>query len=142
MRLGIGYPDTDTEYTIIWEDPSRKLTSNIEPVCTRKDILKARDEAYKAYCDDRLLQAAVDIASSTFKYHGVELGVSPRGRIMLITACKAYAFLKGRDYVINQDIVDLAPPVLAHRLKLRDLQIDAVKLIREDTLARIKEIDY
>ncbi len=142
MRLSLGYPDPKTEYDIIKNDPSRKIMPNIKFVCEKKEILAAREEAEAVFCDDRLIKTAVSISGATRIHSGVELGVSPRGSLMLIQAAKTYAFIKERDYVIDQDIIDLAPLVLAHRLKLKDTKLNPESLIREITLAKFEEIQY
>jgi MoxR-like ATPase len=68
------------------------------------------------------------------------LGASPRAGLHLLGAAKAFAFVKGRDFVIDEDLALLAVPVLAHRVRLRDPRAQADKFIREICLARIDGI--
>jgi MoxR-like ATPase len=76
----------------------------------------------------------------TRTHKGFLLGASPRAALHLLEAAKALAFVKGRTFVIDEDIAALAGPVLAHRLKLRDPRAQGEKLIREICLARIDGI--
>ena len=143
MRIEIGYPDTLSEYEIVKDNPSYSVLPKISPVCSKEEILKARKTAAeKVFCDERLIKASVNIAVSTRKHRGIELGVSPRGSLMLVKAAKAYALIKGRGYVIDQDIVDLAPLVMSHRLRLKDIKIEPRSLIREIAVAEISRIKY
>ncbi len=143
MRVEIGYPDAAYEYEIVRDNPSFTILPKVKPVCSKKEILNARKTASElVFCDERLLKVSVDIAVSTRRHRGIELGVSPRGSLMLVRIAKAYALIKGRSYVIDQDIIDLAPLVMSHRLRLKDIKIDSHKLIREIALAEISKIRY
>jgi MoxR-like ATPase len=111
-------------------------------VCGREGVLAARERVGEVACDDRLLAAAVAVAAATRGHAGVELGASPRASLMLVRACRSLALVRGRDYVIDQDLVDLAPPVLAHRLRLKDARLDPDALVREIALAELARTPY
>ncbi|MEW5815325.1 MAG: AAA family ATPase [Spirochaetota bacterium] len=134
LRLRLGYPDLETEYEIVRDDPVVKTLPGLEPVGGKADVLHARRTAYSLHCDEKLMRSAVLLASTTRASHDLALGVSPRGSLMLIDACKAYALVKGRDYVIDQDIIDLAPLVYTHRLRLKDIKLDPEDMIRKNAL--------
>jgi MoxR-like ATPase len=71
----------------------------------------------------------------------VEIGVSPRGSVSLYRAAQALALVEGRDYVVPDDIKELAVPVLAHRLMLKEgagRQAEASRLIVEEILQRVE----
>jgi MoxR-like ATPase len=131
MRLSLGYPDLESEYSIVKDDPSRRIMPHLEPVCTKDEILEAQVNVDEIYCTQELMETAVNIAAATREYPGVELGVSPRASIMLVTAARAYALVKGRTYVVDQDIVECAPLVFAHRLILNDTSLQSYTIIRE-----------
>ena len=124
------------------EDPAHKILPVIKPVCGKKEILQLGKEAEKVFCDDKIAGIIIDIAESTRVHNQIELGVSPRGSLMLLRACKSFAFIKGRSYIIDQDVIDLAPLVFAHRIKVKDPEMNPVSFIRETALARFDEIDY
>jgi MoxR-like ATPase len=140
MRLEIGYPSAEVETAIVKDDPSVTVMPAVEPVCTRRDILNAREAARQVHVDDALYRAVVGVAGETREHRAVEYGVSPRGSLMLVHAARAYALVNDRDYVVDQDIIDLAPAVLGHRIKVHDARTDPRALIREVTLSHVQRI--
>jgi MoxR-like ATPase len=142
MKLRIGYPEEEIEVGIVKDDPALKILPKIRPLCGKEDILRAREASERVFCDERLIRCAVSLSKATRKHRGVELGASPRGSLMLIHAARAYALIKGRAFVIDQDLVDMAPRVIAHRLKMKDIRLDPESLVREVTLAELSKFDY
>jgi len=142
MKLKVGYPDENQEIDIVKENPSIKIMPNIKPVCGKEDILEIQNIADNIYCDEKLIKTAVSVVNMTRKHQGIELGASPRASIMLIKAAKAYALVKGREYVIDQDIIDLASLIIAHRLKLKDINLDIEYEIRSYTINQLAELKY
>jgi MoxR-like ATPase len=142
MKLKIGYPEQEEELSILKDDPAGKIMPSLKPVCGKEEIIAARRTAENVYCDERLMRAAVAVSVATRRHRGIELGCSPRASLMLVKAARAYALVKGRDYCIDQDLVDLAPLVMAHRLRFKDLRIDPGNLLREMTLHELARIDY
>jgi len=142
MRLSIGYPDSDAEYLIVTEDPSVKTVPLLRPVCSVSDILNAREAAQQIHCDERLIRTVIEVASSTRAMDGIDVGISPRGPLMLLKSAKALALLRGRGYVIDQDLLDLAEPVLAHRLIFNNAKKCGINIIRELMLDSLDKIDY
>jgi len=142
IRLEIGYPDEADEIGIVLDNPAKKILPSLKPICGKADILAAREMTERVYCDHRLIKLAVHITSSTRKHKGIELGASPRATQMLIQAARAYAVVKNRNYVIDQDIIDLAPSVLTHRLILKDIRIKAQTMVREISLNALSKLEY
>lgn len=140
MKLSIGYPDRESEFDIVKNDPSEKTLPEIEPICTPGEVEELMATAASVHCDDRLIRCAVDITARTRNHSSVLMGVSPRGSLMLIKACRAYAMISGRDYVTDQDLVDLAPLVFAHRIRLKNVKKSAVELIEEAASVEIQKI--
>ena len=87
-----------------------------------------------------LKEAIADIIRDTRIHKGFVLGASPRAGLHLLEAAKALALVRGRNYVIDEDLALLAVPVLAHRIRLRDPRAQGDKFIREICLARISGI--
>jgi MoxR-like ATPase len=142
MRIGIGYPDHEVEFAIVRDDPSATVMPVIKPICGKDEILEGRIWASRVFCDDRLIRAAVAVSAATRSHQGIELGASPRGSLMLVHAARALALVKGREYVIDQDLVDLAPLVIAHRLRRKDARLDPDRLVREIVLAELSRMSY
>jgi MoxR-like ATPase len=61
---------------------------------------------------------------------------------MLVRAARAFALVRGREYVVDQDLIDLAPPVIAHRLRLKDTRTDAGALVREIVMSELSRLSY
>ena len=117
MRLKMGYPEENDELSILNSDTAGDL-SLISPVLSAEDIFSMKNAASDIICSDALNRYIIAIAERTRNDEGILLGVSPRGSIALQTAAKAYALLKGRDYVSPDDIKYLSVHVLSHRILL------------------------
>ena len=142
MRLAIGYPDPEVEAGIVRDDPAATVLPGVRPVCGKADILAAREAVLAVFCDDALVRAAVGVSTATRSHSGVELGSSPRGSIMLVRAVRALALVRGRQYVIDQDLVEMAPLVIAHRLRMKDGRVRPGELVRELVMAELSRIRY
>jgi MoxR-like ATPase len=142
MKLAIGYPDPEVEVGIVRDDPAATVMPSVRPVCGREEVLAARAAVDRIHCDDKLLRAAVGVSAATRTHPGIALGASPRGSLMLVRAARAHALLEGRDYVIDQDLVDLAPLVIAHRLRLKDARADARALVRDICMSELSRLSY
>jgi MoxR-like ATPase len=142
MKLRIGYPDPQVELGIVRDDPSATVMPNVRPVCGREEILAARARVDGIYCDEKLMRTAVGVSAATRAHRGISLGASPRGSLMLVRAARAFALVQGREYVIDQDLIDLAPIVVAHRLRLKDARTDPNSLVREIVMSELSRISY
>ena len=140
LRLRVGYPERAVEEGIVRDDPAATVMPGIKPVCRRDEVLAARRRAEAVFFDGRLLSTVVGVTAGTRAHPGIELGASPRAGIMFARACRALALVRGRDHVIDQDLVDLAPLVLAHRLRLKDVRTDADALVREIVMIELARI--
>ena len=137
MKLSMGYPDRESELAILDENPSETGLSRLEPVIRLTDFIAAKKAAASVFCHQSLKEAIADMIRDTRIHKGFSLGASPRAGLHLLSAAKAYAFIKGRDYITDEDLATLASPVLAHRIRLRYPRSHGGKPIREICLARI-----
>lgn len=120
MRLSIGYPDFETEVQIIrGENPLEKI-ERLKPLAKLQDILSSFQNIKRFYVSPEVAQMIVRIAHSIREHPKVLLGVSTRGLMHLVACAKSLAFTKGRDFVVPEDILELAPLCLAHRIVVRD----------------------
>jgi len=140
MKLSMGYPDRIAELEILDENPAEKGLANLKPVIKLADFMAAKEAAGAVFCHQALKEAIADIIRDTRIHRAFTLGASPRAGLHLLEAAKALATVRGRDYVIDEDIAILAAPVLTHRVKLRDPRAQGEKFIREICLARISGI--
>ena len=110
VRLTMGYPNLESEVAML------KSKQNLVPVDTAEDILQARKVVENIYVSDQVFQYIVMLANATRNNEYIKLGLSPRGTIALLRMTKATALLKGRDYVIPDDVIYSFKDVVLHRL--------------------------
>lgn len=116
MQISMGYPEKEEELAILDRFDSENPLDALTPVCTSDDLAALKQAAQEIYVHPVLKDYLVDLVHATRHDSQIINGVSPRGSLALFRAVKAYAFLKGRDFVVPEDIKTLAVPVLAHRL--------------------------
>jgi len=144
LKLRITYPNKDEEKQIM-EQIAVVGEPEIKPVVNPKAIISARELCKKIYIDDKIKDYILDIVFATrqpAKYGLEELpgliryGASPRASIYLATTARALAFLKRRGFVIPEDIKELAPDVLRHRIILT-YEAEAEEVTTDDVIQKI-----
>lgn len=118
MRLSLGMPDKQEELLILERFQQEEPLQTLESVAGVEDIRQAQKEYRQVYVHPHLKEYLVEICQRTRHMGEVLGGVSPRGTIAFYQAVRAYAYIQGRDYVVPEDVKELAVPVLAHRLIL------------------------
>lgn len=120
VRLQLGYPTRNEEIEIIRRRMMRaKEDVILEPVADSKKILELQQTVEEIHVDDDILSYIADIVQPTRAQRQVEVGSSPRGSIALFKLGRARAVFHGRDYVIPDDIKEVAVPALVHRLIMK-----------------------
>jgi MoxR-like ATPase len=125
MKVLVGYPSEDEEFVIV--ERVTGVALGVATVASTDQLAALQRECRKGYVDPSLIQYAVRLVTATrfpdrfglgalARY--LSYGASPRATIHLIEGARALAFLRGRDYVLPEDVTDLAPDVLRHRLVL------------------------
>jgi MoxR-like ATPase len=120
LTLKIGYPDRSSEEEIL--ESQRRIThpvSDIEAVTELKIVLSMQQLVVDVHVSPALRGYILDITEQTRKEHRLRLGVSPRGSLALYKGAQALAAIRGRDYVIPEDIKELFIPVCAKRVIVR-----------------------
>ena len=125
MKVLVGYPTEEEEFVIV--ERVTGAAHDVVPVASTDELAALQKECRQGYVDPSLMQYAVRLANATrapdrfgIKDLGKYLtfGASPRASIALIEGARALAFLRGRAYVLPEDVTDLAPDVMRHRLVL------------------------
>lgn len=125
MKVLVGYPTEEEEFVIVSRVTG--VAASLAAVATTEQLVAMQRECRNTYVDPALIQYAVKLtaASRDPERYGVsgmnnyiQYGASPRASINMIEGARALAYLRGRDYVLPQDLVDLAPDVMRHRLVL------------------------
>lgn len=119
IKMSLGYPVREEEKSLILEHGSHNPIDSLEAVVDCHEIPKMSAELEKIIMNDAVLNYMMDIVEATRKSDRITLGVSPRGAIGLYKCARAYACLKGRSYVLPDDIKFLVPYVLTHRIIIR-----------------------
>ncbi len=125
LKVVVGYPDSEDELTVV----QRSLAgmAEVRQILDLDALMSLRESVRKVYVDPALSRYAVRIATATRDPESVGLadlkpyiafGASPRGPISLMTSARALALIRGRDYVIPQDVRELATDALHHRIVL------------------------
>ena len=118
MKLSMGLPDKKEEVGILKRFILDQPYETLQAVCKKEQILAAREQVKKVHVHELLLEYMADLVQATRKDKEILSGVSPRGTMALLRASQAYAWIRGRDYVVPEDIKTVADPVMAHRLVL------------------------
>ena len=119
MKIRIGYPDLAAEKEVLDRPSTLHPAEELEPVLTAHDVLELQQDVEKVRLDDSLLEYLLAIVAMTRRSQFLSLGVSTRGASALSRAAKALAFSRERDYCVPDDIKELVPIVLPHRVTLK-----------------------
>jgi MoxR-like ATPase len=115
-RVSMGYPAASEEIAMLSARDARSPLDELEPVTDATEIDKLIDVVAGVHVAEPVQEYAVAIASATRQSPDLRLGASPRATLHLVRSGKALAGMSGRDYVTPDDLLALAPTVLAHRL--------------------------
>lgn len=116
LKIKLGYPTEEEEEEILLRFRTEDPLEVLEPVVSRGDLLEVIAQACRIRVEESVRRYIVSIPRSTREHEFLELGASPRGTLFLYRTSQALAALRGRDYVIPDDVKYLTPYVLGHRL--------------------------
>jgi len=118
MRISLGYPSKENEIEILQNYQGIRNLVDVHSVVSGDEILEMQQSVAQLKVHDDILAYIVKISEVSRSYEDLRLGASPRASIDLLKASKACAFIRGRDYVIPDDVKEMVIPVLGHRLIL------------------------
>ena len=118
MRISLGYPSFAEEMSIIAQQEQVHPINELRSVATPEDIIDLQEACKNIYVDNTVREYIVSLIDATRNHENVSLGASPRASLGMFRAARGLAILRDRDYVIPDDIKELAYAVLAHRLIL------------------------
>ena len=118
MRISLGYPSFAEEMSIIEQQEQVHPINELRSVATPEDIIDLQEACKNIYVDNTVREYIVSLIDATRNHENVSLGASPRASLGMFRAARGLAILRDRDYVIPDDIKELAYAVLAHRLIL------------------------
>lgn len=116
MRINLGYPSIEDETTIMERQQKAHPIDELKPVADASDMISLQETIKNVYVDNLVNRYIALIVDSTRHHHSIYLGSSPRGSLALFRTSQALALLRGRDFVLPDDVKSLAQVVLAHRI--------------------------
>lgn len=119
LKIRMGYPTKEQEVEVLTRAQESHPIDSLQPVLSIEQLKQFQKEARKTHVDQTIKEYIVKLTQATREHSSVYLGASPRGSLALLRASQALAFIRGRDYVIPDDIKLLAPHILEHRIILR-----------------------
>jgi MoxR-like ATPase len=147
LKVNVDYP-TRAEERIIIDRMTNAIAPKVSPVVSPQDILRARQTIKQIYVDDKIKEYVLDLVLATRNPGSnglsdlnnlIDFGASPRASISLIQAARAHAFLKGRGFVTPDDIKQISPDVLRHRV-ITTYEAEAENITSDHIVKRI--LDY
>ena len=118
MRISLGYPTFSEELSVIEQQEQTHPIDELQAVASPGDVTGLQDAAKNVYVDSAVREYIVTLIDATRNHEDVSLGASPRASLGMFRAARGLAIMRDRDYVIPDDVKELAHAVLAHRLIL------------------------
>lgn len=140
MKISMGYPTVEEEQQIMMDRLYDNPLDDVKNVMTAEQIAECIDDVSSVIFAESLCRYVAELAAMTRNHPSVALGASPRASVALMQASRAYAYLRGRDYVIPEDIVRLLIPVFEHRIVLRQesrINKRSVRSVLEDAVSSV-----
>ncbi|UVE49440.1 MoxR family ATPase [Haloferax larsenii] len=138
MKILVTYPEFDEERTIVQQYAEGGTVPEIERVLPRKHLLAAQQLVRQVPIADDIRDRAIELVRKTRNDDAIEFGASPRASMALVLAAKARAFIHGRTHVSWEDVAEMAPPVIRHRIIL-DFRAEREGLTPDDAIQRLIE---
>ncbi|WP_274308302.1 AAA family ATPase [Solibacillus daqui] len=119
LKIRMGYPTKDEEIEVLRRAENSVPIDEIAAVLSIEQLIELKKQVKQVHVEDNIKEYIVSLAQHTRYHEHVYLGVSPRASIALMRAAQSYAFMKGRDYVVPDDVQYLTKFVFGHRLILK-----------------------
>lgn len=132
LQITLGYPSPEFEKQILAAQKDfYPAAERIKPVLGTSDILRLQKEAAAVRADESILDYVLAIAHESRRHDKIRLGASPRCAQFLLRAAMASALWEGRDFVLPEDVKEMALPVLSHRLLMKGQAASARHVVKE-----------
>jgi len=116
MRLSLGYPDRAAERSLMLGEDRRKLLQQLPAVVSPLELRQLQQEVLRVHVSDAVADYVLDLVAATRDGRWFLQGLSPRAALAVVRAAQAQAFVEGRTYVAPDDVADVLPKTVAHRL--------------------------
>jgi MoxR-like ATPase len=116
LMISLGYPTLEEELSIIENQQVSHPIDSLEPVTTADEIIGLQNATREVYVDDLIKEYIVRLTQATRDHPDISLGSSPRGSLGLFRCGQALALIRGRDFVLPDDVKELPVSVIGHRI--------------------------
>jgi MoxR-like ATPase len=118
MLIEMGYPDEDQEISVVLDQRDSHPLEDLKPVAGPADVMDLQQQVRRIDVEPTVVRYVIEIVRATRQDPRLRLGASPRAALILYRTCQALAFVRGRAFVIPDDVKELTSAVLAHRVVL------------------------
>jgi MoxR-like ATPase len=126
VKLTLGYPSASDEKLLLRSGGAQSALAALQPVLTQAEFVSLQKSVESIHLSESIVDYVMSLIVATRTSSEVELGVSTRGALTLARLAQAYALVRGRDFVVPDDVKRLAPAVLAHRIILHERRSGAM----------------
>lgn len=134
--ISLGYPDFEQELLMIASQEKAHPIETLKPVSSPEEVIRLQEAVKEIRVDEKVRAYVVSVLQATRNHPDISLGASPRATLNMFRACQALALLRGRDYVIPDDVKELAEGLIGHRL----VTSHAARMRGEDRRTLISQI--
>jgi MoxR-like ATPase len=120
IKLSMGYPDYNEEKQMLDRFMESDPLDTLQSVVTMEEIEYVQNNYSKVHVSEEIKNYILDIVKATRVHKEIELGCSPRASLNMMKGCQALAAIRGRDYVIPEDVKELAVPIMSHRIIVKN----------------------
>ena len=135
FRLWSGYPEAEEEDMIL-RNIDQIMKTHASPVVSSSDIRMLQEQVRAVHVADKIRGYIIEICNRLRQHPDLSLGPSPRASIAMLRGARAIAFMDGRDFVIPDDVKELAVPVLYHRMRI-SVEADMDNITPEDVIEKV-----
>lgn len=120
MRISIGYPDRESELDILRAGSQKNAIESVSPVLSAESVVSVQQAIERdIVVSDKILEYILTLAEMTRNHPQIAVGISTRGAMALLGCARVAAWMRGRGFLIPEDVKAFAPEVLAHRIQLK-----------------------
>ncbi len=138
IRLSLGYPDPKDEMAMVMNRQGHEPLKELEGLLNSTVLTAMQEEVARTYVGTEVVGYIVNLIGATRSHEWIARGASPRATLSVTAMAKAIARLRGRDYVIPQDVQEVFPHTIAHRLLMQP-KAESMGITPQQALARIME---
>ena len=137
LALSVGYPEEADEIALLRSRDRRDPLEEITQVTSKEEILQAREEINEVYVDNVIYNYVLALTKQTRNNPDIEIGISPRGELVMLKMAKANAYFKGRNYVVPEDVADIFIDCSIHRISMVSQELTIISEARKRLLKEI-----